>query len=86
MVQHEGVIVCLKASGGSSNRIKLHGSIGSSEYLLYKHRVGVTIGYNCIVQYIEVLIKKLYRSIGCGHQKFSVPATHAPIYKEALSI
>ena len=28
----------------------------------------------------------LYRSMGCGHQKFSVPAIHAPIYKEALSI
>ena len=86
MVQQEGVIVCLKASGGSTNRIQLHGSIGSSDYLLSKHRVGVIIGYNCIVQYIGVLIKKLYRSMGCEHQKLSVPATHAPIYKETLSI
>ena len=30
--------------------MQLHCSIGSSDYLLYKHWVGVTIGYNCIVQ------------------------------------
>ena len=28
----------------------------------------------------------LYRSMGCGHQKFSVPVIHVPIYKEALSL